>query len=226
MYLEAARHTYIVGTWLQENHHIRENPKWRNSRQRTNGSLSFRYLGKLYNTTTLGTRTIKQDLGQLNLARGLKELDKVLISSRPWQLNQCINQGFVDIKLKSTYVANHDLLARLRFCVSSIWISSHSAATAAAATSTAAATATAAIATTAAIAIHSQSRSSRCLLIGARIIGVKILVREIAACACTAMSESTPATTTTEATSESASQSTSPETTRTTTKSSTEAPWT
>jgi hypothetical protein len=100
-----------------------------------------------------------------------------------------------------TYIADHDLLARIRFGIGSTRaIEAHGTGTCKSAST---------------IAVHPQSARS-CLLIRTRIICVKILIREIAACTRLCCE------TTRKASSESTSQSTStPETTRASTEAST-----
>jgi len=56
--------------------------------ERTNGSLSFRYLGKSDNTTFFQPCTIEQDLGELDSTSNFELVNKILIGSGPWQLNK------------------------------------------------------------------------------------------------------------------------------------------
>lgn len=62
-----------------------------------NSRLRLRNLGELDDTTSLGASTIKQNLGQLNLACGLEKFDQIFVGSRPGQLQaiQYLTLGLV-----------------------------------------------------------------------------------------------------------------------------------
>ena len=53
----------------------------------TNSGLSFGDLSELNDTAALRASTLEENLGKLDLAGRLKELDKVFIGSRPRQLH-------------------------------------------------------------------------------------------------------------------------------------------
>ena len=55
---------------------------------RTDGSLRLRDLPELDNTATLGAGALEEDLGELDLAGRLKQLDEVFVRGRPRQLAQ------------------------------------------------------------------------------------------------------------------------------------------
>lgn len=95
---------------------VRDAPK--RNLKRTDSGLCLRYLSKLDNTTSLGSRAVKQNLRKLNLTCSLKQLDQILIGRRPGQL------GYIGLgscsdsnSWNKTHIANHDLLAWLRFDV-------------------------------------------------------------------------------------------------------------
>jgi hypothetical protein len=133
-------------------------------------------LGKLNNTAALGTSAVKENLSKLDLTGCLEEFNQILIRSRPGQLNKKRNvrSEFLhsfQVKTETTYVSNHNLLARFSL---RILMTSKPTATAAAA----------AIPTTSAstVTIHPQSTTyGGSLLIRTRIVGVQFRVREIAA---------------------------------------------
>lgn len=49
--------------------------------KRTDGSLGLRYLGKLDDTTSFGSRPVEQNLRKLDLPGGLEQLYQILIGS-------------------------------------------------------------------------------------------------------------------------------------------------
>lgn len=52
----------------------------------TDGGLSFISKSELNDTASLGAMSIKQDLGEFNVASRLEQFDQVLVRSRPRQL--------------------------------------------------------------------------------------------------------------------------------------------
>jgi hypothetical protein len=130
-------------------------------------------LGKLNNTAALGTSAIKENLSKFDLPGCLKELNQILIGSRPGQLEgKASNQNSfvrITIIIKTTYIPNHNLLA---------WFSLRILRTSKPTTRTSAIPATSA----ATVTIHPQSTTNGgSLLIRTRIVGVQFRVREIAA---------------------------------------------
>ena len=78
-YPTVCHRTYNFGIWLcGENVETRE-------RERlgvlTNRGFRLRDVGKLNNAHSLGASALKQNLGEFDLAGGLKELDKIFVGS-------------------------------------------------------------------------------------------------------------------------------------------------
>lgn len=87
--------------------------------QLTNGSFSLANLAELYYTASLGPGTFKEDLGQLDLTGSFKQFNQILVGSRPRQLTFHIS-NVPHLNKAGTYIANHDLLTRLRLISSAI----------------------------------------------------------------------------------------------------------
>ena len=128
------------------------------SQNLTDCSLGFGNLRKLNNTAAFRACALEQDLRQFNLTGGLEQFHQILVRSRPRELIEVVNTA-MKRWVTSTYVANHDLLARFGI---------------------EATTEPSAIATS--VARHTPTGRS---LVWTRVVGVEI-VGEVAACTWTA----------------------------------------
>ena len=77
-YPTAYHRTYNFGIWLCEG--SGEERECERMGALTDCSFRLRDVGKLNDTHSLGAGALKQNLGKLNLAGGLEELDKIFVS--------------------------------------------------------------------------------------------------------------------------------------------------
>ncbi len=163
--------------------------------KRTDRSLRLWNEGELYDTTPLRARALVQDLGELDLAGGLEELDQVLVRSGPRQLLRERQYALSNCSWRSTHVADHDLLRRFGLKGGTSGSSTIRSGSAACGIRTG-------------VAVCAQAQAA--LRVRPRIVCVQVLAGEIAtACSSTESApEATAEATTTEATTKTSAQAT------------------